>query len=281
MGKNREQYNKGIRMIIIKVGGGESINIEGVCQDLKTLIEKDEKIILVHGANNLRDSLAEKLGTKKTTIKSLSGQESVFSDKEMIDLIMMSYSGLRNKIIVEHCQQKGVNAIGLSGLDARVISGERNKGIKTEKNGKVILLRDFSGKPKKINKKFLSMLLDEGYVPILTIPILDENGFAINSENDDIVALLQKEFQAKSIIQLVEAKGFLENQEDESSLIKNISRHELEKLETSVSGRMKRKIYSLKKIFQSTDSKIKVFISDGRTQNPILDALNGMGTTIQ
>ena len=64
-------------------------------------------------------------------------------------------------------------------------------------------------------------------------------------------------------------------------LIKNISRHELEKLETSVSGRMKRKIYSLKKIFQSTDSKIKVFISDGRTQNPILDALNGMGTTIQ
>ena len=63
--------------------------------------EMKEKFIIVHGANAFRDRLAKDLGIEKKIVKSVSGYESVFSDKNAIDIMMMSYAGLRNKRIVE------------------------------------------------------------------------------------------------------------------------------------------------------------------------------------
>jgi acetylglutamate/LysW-gamma-L-alpha-aminoadipate kinase len=143
----------------------------------------------------------------------------------------------------------------------------------------MLLLRDFSGKPKAINKQLLDLLLDNGYTPVLSVPLIDENNFAINSENDDIIALLQNEFKAEKIISLIEAPGFLLDKNNPSSLVSKISKTELEEMEQKVDGRMKRKILALRKLFDGGDT--TVILSDGRTANPIKDALNGKGTTIQ
>ena len=263
-------------MLIIKIGGGKDLNLVGIIKDLATL---NEKFIIVHGANALRDDLAKKLGIEKKVVTSLSGYDSVFSDENTIDLAMMAYAGLKNKRIVEMLQQNGVNAIGLSGVDGKVIQGKRNSGIKVREGGKTLLLRDFSGKPKAINKQLLDLLLDNGYTPVLSVPLIDENNFAINSENDDIIALLQNEFKAEKIISLIEAPGFLLDKNDPSSLVSTISKTELEAMEQKVDGRMKRKILALRKLFESGET--TVILSDGRTENPIKDALNGKGTTIQ
>jgi acetylglutamate/LysW-gamma-L-alpha-aminoadipate kinase len=194
---------------------------------------------------------------------------------------MMAYAGLKNKRIVEMCQQKGINAIGLSGLDGKVLQGKRNTGIKVRENGKTLLLRDFSGKPKAINKQLLDLLLENGYTPVLSVPLIDENNFAINSENDDIVALLQTEMKADKVISLIEAPGFLLDKNDPSSLVSKMSVAELEAMEQKVEGRMKRKILAIRKLFgEVASSGTTVIISDGRTEHPVLDALNGKGPTI-
>jgi len=172
---------------IIKIGGGAGINIEGILADLAQL---DQPFIIVHGANALRDEVAVKLGMQKTELTSVSGYSSVFSDEDAIDAILMSYAGLRNKRIVESCQKLGINAVGLSGIDGQLLQGKRNKGIRVRENGKTLIKRDFSGKPATVNTNLLSLLLNNGYRPVLCIPIIDENGFAINSENDDIVTCL-------------------------------------------------------------------------------------------
>src|SRR3989339_975399 len=262
-------------MIIVKVGGGRGINIEGIVKDLAEL---DHKFIVVHGANAVRDEIAERLGKPKRVITSVSGYSSVFSDEAAIDAILMGYSGLKNKRIVELCQQNGINAIGLSGLDGKVIQGKRNSGIKVREGGKTLLLRDFSGKPKAINKQLLELLLDNGYIPVLSVPLIDENNFAINSENDDIVALLQTELKTEKVISLIEAPGFLLDKNDPASLVFKMSKAELVAMEEKVEGRMKRKILAIRKLFDGGDT--TVIISDGRTEHPILDALNGKGTTI-
>lgn len=262
-------------MIIVKIGGGKTINIDGVIKDLSTL---DEKFIIVHGANAIRDELLVELNIEKV-VTSVSGYSSVFSDEKALDVMMMAYSGLMNKRIVEKCQQNGINAVGLSGLDGKTIQGKRNKGIKTRVNNKLMLLKDFSGKPKSINKDLLNLLLENNYTPVLCVPIIDENNFAINSENDDIVALLQSEFKADKIIQLIEAPGFLENKDDDNSVVKEMSKDELDKREEAVEGRMKRKMLALRKLFEYGDT--TVIISDGRNENPIIDAINGKGTTIK
>jgi acetylglutamate/LysW-gamma-L-alpha-aminoadipate kinase len=262
-------------MMLIKIGGGEQINIAAAIEDLATLVEP---FLIVHGANVLRDQLAQRLGMEKTILTSVSGYTSVFSDQDAIDVIMMSYSGLRNKQIVELCQRNGVNAVGLSGLDGRLVQGERNKGIRVRENGKTLIKRDLSGKPRSINTQLLTLLLENGYCPVLTIPIADENGFAINSENDDIVARIAIELEIDTVIQLIEAPGFLDDADDESSLVSSMSIAELHRREASVEGRIKRKLLALTRLCQG--GKTRVIITDGRGEQPIIKALDGAGTHI-
>jgi len=263
-------------MIIVKIGGGEAINLEAITRDLASL---DKPFIVVHGANALRDQVAKKMGFTKQVLTSASGYSSVYSDENAIDAILMAYSGLRNKRLVEMFQLNNVNAVGLSGIDGRTVQGARNKGIRVVENGKKMIRRDFSGKPRTINVDLLNLLINNNYTPVLTIPICDENGFAINSENDDIVCELQSALGADTVVQLIEAEGFMENFDDPDSVIRNMSHAELQLKEDMVEGRIKRKIHALNKL--ASNGVKRIIICDGRTETPISNGLSGSGTLIQ
>ena len=271
---HRQRYDDKT-MMLVKIGGGAQINLEATIADLATL---EQPFVIVHGANVLRDQLAQQLGKEKQVLTSVSGYTSVFSDQDAIDVIMMSYAGLRNKQIVELCQRNEINAVGLTGLDGRLVQGERNKGIRVRENGKTLIKRDLSGKPRSVNSQLMKLLLENGYCPVLTIPIVDEKGFAINSENDDIVAQIANALDIDTVIQLIEAPGFLDDPDDESSLLTRLSVSELQRREASVEGRIKRKLLALTRLCQG--GKTRVIIADGRGEQPIINALGGAGTHI-
>ena len=262
-------------MIIVKIGGGKEINLEGIIADLAGI---DEPYVIVHGANALRDKLAEDLGQPKQVLTSVKGYTSVYSDEKLLDVMMMAYAGLRNKRIIELCQQHGINAVGLTGLDGKMVRGKRNQGIRVYQGKKLKIVRDFSGKPQSVNTPLLHLLLNNGYVPVLTVPIIDEHKAAINTENDEVVRVLQKALEAETVINLIEAAGFLENKDDTASLIKNIPASDLKARENQVEGRMKRKMLAVRKLFEQGATRI--IISDGRGDHPIVDALDGKGTVI-
>ena len=262
-------------MLIIKLGGGAAINLEGAVNDIAEL---DQPCLVVHGANAARDQLAESLGWQRESITSVSGYTSVLSDQKTIDLQMMAYAGLRNKRIVELCQQCGVQAVGLSGLDGRLVQGKRNRGIRVREGGKLKVIRDASGKPQSVNEQLLQLLLSHQYVPVITVPIVDENGCAINSENDDIVNVLARAVRAERVIQLIEAPGLLEDPRAPDSLITRLTPDELSAREQQVEGRMKRKLHALNQLCATGG--VTVMISDGRVEHPIRAALEGAGTTI-
>ncbi len=263
-------------MILVKVGGGGAINLPGIAEDLASATDR---FIVVHGANALRDAIAARLGSPTQVVTSVSGYTSVLSDKAALDAILMGYAGVQNKRIVELLQQNGVNAVGLSGIDGRAIQGRRNKGIRVRKNGKTVIVRDFSGKPRSANKELFQWLLDGGYVPVLSIPILDEHHTAINSENDDILNVLQAAFHAEVVLQLIEAPGFLADKDDESTVVPALRVAELEQREAQVEGRMKRKMRALRQLFE--EGAKKVIMGDGRVAHPVRDALAGKGTVIR
>jgi len=56
-------------MWIVKIGGGDSINAEGIVADLAQL---KEPCVVIHGANAVRDRLAQSLGIRKKTVTSVS-----------------------------------------------------------------------------------------------------------------------------------------------------------------------------------------------------------------
>ncbi len=88
-------------------------------------------------------------------------------------------------------------------------------------------------------------------MPVLTVPIVDEENNAINTENDDVVRVLQQSVRAGTVINLIEAPGFLEDKDDESTLIQKMSPLELEAREQQVDGRMKRKMLAVRKLFEA------------------------------
>jgi len=262
-------------MYLVKIGGGTRINVDAILQGIAEL---GETCLIVHGANAIRDELALKLGVEKEIITSVSGYTSVKSTDELIDVILMSYAGLRNKRIVESLQQYGINAIGLTGADGAIIRGRRNRGIRALHHGKKILVRDISGKPDEINVDLITLLLDNGYTPVLTIPIIDENQKLINSENDDIVALLTMEMEFEKVIMFIEEKGLLRDIDETSSKIDHLNHSELSTWEDQIEGRMKRKLYAINKMLRENGPEI--IISDGTIENPIESALAGQGTNI-
>ncbi len=263
-------------MIIVKIGGGESLNLDAIVADLAGV---EEPFVIIHGANALRDAIAEKMGFAKQVITSAKGYSSVFSDDDALDAILMAYSGLRNKRLVELCQRQGINAVGLTGLDGRIVEGVRNKGIRVVENGGKMRKRDSSGKRRSINAGLLNLLIDNGYTPVLTIPIVDESGTAINSENDDVVCKMQQALAAGTVVQLIGAPGFMDDANDPASMVPRLTRAELEQREQQVDGRMKRKMHALNKLARGGVGRI--IISDGRTEHPLRDALAGGGTWIE
>ena len=256
-------------MLILKIGGGLEMNLESIAMDLKTL---DEPVIVIHGGNRLRDELAKKLGVEVSRVRSVSGVDSVHSTDELIELMMMSYAGLANKRIVETFQKFGVNAIGLTGMDGGLIRGRRNRGIRAVVNGKKKVIRDHSGKPDSINSELLFTLLHNGYVPVITVPILDEDGRAINTENDDIVALLTSEMKVDQVIFLIEEMGYLRDPEDPYSVIDTLDVDTINGMMVQ-GGRIGRKLLSILRILESGCKEIA--ISDGRCESPVMRVLTG------
>lgn len=262
-------------MLIVKIGGGAALDHEAIAADLA---RHQGPLLIVHGANHGRDRLAEALGKPRRTVTSVSGIESVFADEASLEIMMMAYAGLANKQLVACLRRHGINAIGLSGIDGGLVQGRRNAGIRVRENGKKLLLRDLSGKPEQINTDLLRLLLDAGYVPVLTMPILDEDGVPISSENDDVLALIQQQLGAESIVMLIEATGLMADPADPNSLVSRLSPGELTEWETRVGGRMRRKLMALGKLF--THNRPRVYIADGREIDPVSGALSGRGTCI-
>lgn len=263
-------------MLLIKVGGGESLNLPGIAAGIAAL--EDEPVVVVHGANALRDALGRRLGVEKQVITSVSGYDSVYSDKEAIDLLLMAYAGLRNKRLVELLQGQGVNAVGLTGVDGAMVRGRRNRGIRVREGDKVRIKRDLSGKPLVVNRKLLSYLLDNDFTPVLTVPIVDEHGVAVNSENDDIVCLLDQVLKPRLVLQLVEAPGFLDDPNDPGSRVPRLDADEVARREAEAEGRMKRKMLALKRLVARPGA--QVLMADGRVDDPVRRALAGHGTVI-
>ena len=92
----------------------------------------------------------------------------------------MVYCGKQNKGLVERFQRLGVNAVGLSGLDGRIFEGKHKDKVRSVENGKVRVLRgDHTGTVERVNTELLTLLLDNGYLPVLTPPGSSFEGVAI------------------------------------------------------------------------------------------------------
>jgi len=267
-------------MIVVKVGGGKGINYEAVTSDLAELHAAGQKIILVHGGSYETNLLSEKLGHPPKFVTSVSGYESRYTDRQTLEIFEMIYCGKINKSIVEMLQQKGANAIGLSGIDGRLLEGSRKDAIKIiDSEGRKRVLRDdFTGKVEKVNLPLINLLLDNGYLLAITPPAISFAGEAINVDGDRAAAVVAAAVKADKLIILSNVPGLLRDVKDESSLITQVDKAFVEESMRFAEGRFKKKVMGAAEALQ--EGVREVVFADARVEKPISAALSGKGTVI-
>ena len=268
-------------IIVVKVGGSQGIDYDAVCQDIAELTRSGKRMILVHGGSSQTNDVATALGHPPKFITSPSGYTSRFSDKKTLEIFKMVYCGQMNKMIVEKLQALGINAVGLSGMDGGLWRGPRKKAVHAvDENGKKRVVRDnFTGKVTTVNVELIEMLLNAGYLPVLTPPAISEEGDAINVDGDRASAQTAKSLHAETLIILSNIPGVLTNFPDETSLLRQIEFDQIDEVaQTSAQGRMRIKLLGAKEALQGGVG--KVVLGDARVPNPISNALNDQGTVI-
>jgi [amino group carrier protein]-L-2-aminoadipate 6-kinase len=266
-------------MIVIKVGGGKDLNIDAVVADIVELVRSGQQLILVHGGAETTNEVAEALGHPPQFVTSESGYVSRRTDRRTLEIFEMVYCGQLNKMWVEKFQSAGINAVGLSGLDGRIFEGTRKDTIRVRVDGRRLVLRDdWTGTVERINTDLLRLLLDNGYLPVLTPPASSDKGEAINVDGDRAAAMVAAAFNAEALVILSNVPGLLRNYPDESSLIREIPRAKADDFMQFAEGRMKKKVMGA--VEAIAEGVQKVIFADGRVEKPVSNALGGGGTQI-
>lgn len=267
-------------MIVVKVGGSAGIDYDAVCADIAARWAAGEKLILVHGGSGETNRVAEALGHPPKFVTSPSGYTSRFTDRQTLEIFEMVYCGKMNKGIVERLQRLGVNAVGLSGLDGRIFEGRHKDSVRAVENGKVKVLRgDHTGTVEKVNTGLIELLLDAGYLPVLTPPASSYEGVAINVDGDRAAAALAVALKADALLLLSNVPGLLRAYPDESSLIREIPANDVESYLEFAQDRMKKKVLGAAEAVQGGVR--RVIFGDARAGQPVSAALAGAGTVVE
>lgn len=261
-----KKYHK--QTVVIKYGGNAMTdeNIKKmVMGDLVLLRQIGVNVVLVHGGGpEINDAL------KKMNIESefVGGLRKTGADA--ISVVQMVLAGKVNKDLVNLIELCGGQAVGLCGIDGRMIEADfENKEL------------GFVGKITNVNPKPVLDMLEAGFIPVVASVGCDKKGNVYNINADTVAARLAAELKAMSLINLSDVPGLLRDKNDPSTLIKEVNVSETLKLmnEGIISGGM---IPKVKCCVEAIRRGVKqVFIIDGTVEHAILvEMMNdeGVGT---
>ena len=263
-----KKYNG--KIVVVKYGGNAMINEQlkmQVMEDIVLLSLIGVKIVLVHGGGPEISELMEKLGKKPVFVDGLR-----VTDKETVDIVQMVLAGKVNKTLVSLLETKGGVAMGISGMDGRLIEAV----MKDERLGYV-------GKIVNVNITPITDLLAKGYIPVVSTVGCDKDGNAYNINGDTAAAYIAGALGAERLIMMTDIAGILRDKDDAATLIPEmtVSQAEMLQKEGVISGGMIPKVECcVEAINKGVD---KVIIMDGRVPHSILMEIltdEGAGTMV-
>ena len=259
------------KIVVVKYGGNAMINEQlkqQVMEDIVLLWLIGIRVVLVHGGGPEINDMMTRLGKEPVFVDGLR-----VTDQETVDIVQMLLAGKINKTLVNLLEMKGGQALGISGMDGRLIEAK----IRDERLG-------FVGDITKIHVRPVVDLLDRGYIPVISTIGCDRQGHAYNINGDTAAAHIAGALQAQRLILMTDIDGILRNREDPSSLIPELTLSEAKELCSSgvISGGMIPKVNCCIEAIQSGVK--NVVILDGRVPHAILMELltnEGAGTWIR
>lgn len=260
------------KIVVIKYGGNAMTNKElkdAVMTDIVLLSLVGIKVVLVHGGGPEINDMLKRLNIESRFINGLR-----YTDKDAIDVVKMVLAGKVNKELVQLLAQHGGNAVGLCGIDGKMLVAEK----KLTDDGQDL---GFVGEITDVNTKPILDALANGNVPVIATVATDDEGNTYNINADTAAARIAAELGAENLILMTDIAGLLRDKNDVNTLIPKVNVSEVPylKMQGIVSGGMIPKIdCCVEAVRRGVEGAV---IIDGRVPHSILIEIlsnEGIGT---
>lgn len=260
------------KIVAIKYGGNAMTNKElkdAVMTDIVLLSLVGIKVVLVHGGGPEINDMLKKLNIESRFINGLR-----YTDKDAIDVVKMVLAGKVNKELVQLLAQHGGSAVGLCGIDGKMLVAEK----KLTDDGQDL---GFVGEITDVNTKPILDALANGNIPVIATVATDDEGNTYNINADTAAARIAAELGAENLILMTDIAGLLRDKNDVSTLIPKVNVSEVPylKMQGIVSGGMIPKIdCCVEAVRRGVEGAV---IIDGRVPHSILIEIlsnEGIGT---
>jgi acetylglutamate kinase len=258
------------RIVVVKYGGNamtsEALR-EQVMEDIVLLSMVGVKVVLIHGGGPDVSDMMERLGKKPVFVDGLR-----VTDKETVEIAQMVLAGKINKTLVSLLEVKGGKAIGISGMDGRLIQAK-------QKNAQL----GYVGAITAIDITPVIDLLEKGYIPVVSTLGCDAEGNTYNINADTASSFIAGALGAERLIMMTDIAGVMRDKNDSTTLIPKLTIDEAVDLfgQGVIAGGMIPKVECcIDAINRGVDSAI---IMDGRVPHSILMELltdEGAGTMV-
>lgn len=186
------------------------------------------RMVVVHGGGKQLTDLAEKLGIRQTIVN---GRR--VTDSETLEIAKMVFAGKINTDILSVLRRLGVTTVGLSGLDGNIVRARRReiqRVINRETGQEELIDYGHVGDIVEIDAQLLRLLLDQGYVPVISSLGADDQGNVYNINADTIAAEIAVHLQAEKLITLTNVDGIYLDVKNPDTKISRLTLTEAEQL---------------------------------------------------
>jgi acetylglutamate/LysW-gamma-L-alpha-aminoadipate kinase len=264
-------------LIVVKVGGSILKEVPSeLVSDIKNILS-EHQLVLVHGGGKGVTEVASKLGKEQQFVFSPTGFRSRYTDKETMEIFTMVMTGKINKKLVSALQQQKIQVVGLSGLDGSIVQATRKKRIVIvdERGRKRVIDGGYTGKVSQINVSLLKLLLENGYVPLVSPVAVSEESEPLNVDADRTAAAIAGALKADKLVLLTDVEGLkLDNK-----LVSKLSVSDVEEALPKIGGGMITKVYAAQEALSQGVN--EVVICSGIREKPISSGLkHEVGTVI-
>ena len=198
------------RIVVVKYGGNAMVSEQlrqQVMEDIVLLWLVGVKVVLVHGGGPEISEMMTRLGKKPEFVDGLR-----VTDKETVDIVQMVLAGKVNKTLVNMLEVKGGKAMGISGMDGRLIQAK-------QKDAQLGYVGSITG----VNIAPVMDLLEKGYIPVVSTLGCDEQGNTYNINGDTAAACIAGALGAERLIMMTDIAGVLRDRNDPSTLISSLT----------------------------------------------------------
>ena len=257
----------------MKVGGAVGNASANVLDELAHRSD----FVLVHGGSEEIDRLGSALGRPPSYYTSPSGTVSRRCDPAQMETVVLALAGKVQTSLVAGLGARGARAVGLSGVDGRLLTARRKTGARAVVRGKVLRLADdLAGTVERVDTPLLRGLLGLGVVPVVGPPAVTEEGLVVNVDADSVAAAVAGALRAEALVLLTNVPGLLRSVDDPMSVVPRVPRAEFDAALALADGRMRKKLLAA---HAAQDAGVgSVVIAPSQVPGPVARALAGGGT---